>query len=684
MPQAMAFREHADHLARLFGNVLATCRSLSTRELLTYLHSTVSDHPHPVDLPSTPADLNWQLCDTAWVGGWNAKLGSQYVRICSIISFPARSIAPALERLDHLPFEYRRCTRWIAWNKQTARGLFRRTEHGWVSQEKSPLAAVLQRAGGEIRVIDSHATNQARDADAARQEISGDYVGYGHFTTTVVVWDEHPQGAEAKLRTVTEIFEDEGFTVAKETVHTSAAFRSSLPGDIRSSVRRKPLNTMSVAHLAAGMKSAWPGPDKDAHLKAEPWFCAMTEGSTLFHVVNHVYGVGHTLVLGPTGAGKTSLLDFGSVQWARYWPVHVFRFAVGGGERAMTLAVDGQYYPLGTAGLGFQPYRNLDDADERRWAHEWTLDRLKESHIRLTDTVRTFVGEGLSRLAQEPLSQRTITQLVYVLTQMMRTIEGYRNPKMPHYHAMKDILVQQRHVVRALDEYTAHQVYGHLLDADHDDLGEGWYHTFEQESLLTVPRLAPAVLSCLFHRLEARLTGIPTLIEMDEATLPMVIPDYEKTLPAWAMTKRKQNVSLVISMPIVTLLEHQALRPLLLQSCPTRIFTANPAAMEPDVAAVYRGMGCNETVIQQMARARPAGEYVYMSPLGCRRFQLDLGGSLSAVCGSTNAPEDRALIDDLLAKHGRERFAVEWFRAKGYPEAAQWLEEHGGSHDPSP
>lgn len=274
-----------------------------------------------------------------------------------------------------------------------------------------------------------------------------------------------------------------------------------------------------------------------------------------------------------------------------------------------------------------------------------------------------------------PPSRRTLIEYVYVLTAMMRKTEpATRNSSMPNVGELRALLREQRRVIHAMAQYTRGHAYG-LLDSDHDDLmSEGWYHTFEMETLLTMPRLAPADLQHIFHQIERRMTGIPTMIEMDEATLPMAIPDYAETLPAWLMTKRKQNASIILSTPLVTLIEKPALRTLLLQYCPTCYFTPNPAALEDDVAAVYRGMGCNEEIIKDIATMR-LGEYWYMSELGKRRFQLNLGGLLSVFCGSRNSPQDQVEIDAMLAQHGPQGFAAARLRAHGYPDAAAQLEE---------
>ena len=113
------FMQQADYLVYLLRGMLAVARPLTTNETLNYLHSCVSDRWHPVELPQLPVDLDVMLCDTPFYGGWYPRLGRWHLRVCSIHSYPPRSIANTLHALNHLRFPYRWSTRWIAMERQT-------------------------------------------------------------------------------------------------------------------------------------------------------------------------------------------------------------------------------------------------------------------------------------------------------------------------------------------------------------------------------------------------------------------------------------------------------------------------------------------------------------------------------------------------------------------------------------
>jgi type IV secretion system protein VirB4 len=102
-----------------------------------------------------------------------------------------------------------------------------------------------------------------------------------------------------------------------------------------------------------------------------------TDGATPFRLNLHVGDVGHTLIVGPTGAGKSVLLATLAAQWLRYRDAQLYLFDKGRSARATILGVQGDFFDLGEEGaLGLQPLERIDGEDERAWALEWIVGLL--------------------------------------------------------------------------------------------------------------------------------------------------------------------------------------------------------------------------------------------------------------------------------------------------------------------
>src|SRR2546428_7790036 len=165
------------------------------------------------------------------------------------------------------------------------------------------------------------------------------------------------------------------------------------------------------------LSAVWGGEVRDHPLKAPPLFFAKTEGSTPFRFSLHVGDVGHTLVIGPTGAGKSVLLALMALQFRRYPQCQVFAFDFGGSIRASALAMGGDWHDLGGAlaedtlePVALQPLAAVDDPAERTWAAEWVAAILAREGVTVSPEAKEHVWTALNSLASAPVAERTLTR----------------------------------------------------------------------------------------------------------------------------------------------------------------------------------------------------------------------------------------------------------------------------------
>lgn len=89
--------------------------------------------------------------------------------------------------------------------------------------------------------------------------------------------------------------------------------------------------------------------------------------------------------------------------------------------------------------------------------------------------------------------------------------------------------------------------------------------------------------------------------------MPVPVPGWK--FKEWLKTLRKKNVSVVFSSQSLADIEASPIAPVIVESCPTRIFLANERAIEPQIASVYRQFGLNDRQIEIIARATPKRDY---------------------------------------------------------------------------
>lgn len=191
----------------------------------------------------------------------------------------------------------------------------------WFAKRKSIMAILKEVLTNEAAaLVDTDAQNKALDADEALQDLGADVVGHAFVTATVCVWDEDAGRADAKLRLVEKAIQARDFTCMVETINAVEAWLGSLPGHAYANVRQPPISTLNLAHMIP-VSAVWAGPQRNAHLNGPPLFFAQTEGSTPFRFSTHVGDVGHSMVVGPTGAGKSVLLALMALQFRRGGPL---------------------------------------------------------------------------------------------------------------------------------------------------------------------------------------------------------------------------------------------------------------------------------------------------------------------------------------------------------------------------
>jgi type IV secretion system protein VirB4 len=395
------------------------------------------------------------------------------------------------------------------------------------------------------------------------------------------------------------------------------------------------------------LSAVWAGPEHNAHLDGPPLLYAVSSGATPFRLSTHVGDVGHMLVLGPTGAGKSVLLSFLTLQFSRYAGAQVFIFDKGGSARATTLAMNGRHHTLGrTAALNFQPLRDIDDPANRAWAMEWCLGLLDSEGFEVTPERKGDMWAALCSLATAPEAERTLTGLSALLSSMNMKI--------------------------ALHPFTLEGAYGQCLDADRDGLDLADIHCFETEDLMGERSLIAPVLTYLFHRLDARFDGRPTLLILDEAWLFLDNPLFAARIREWLKVLRKKNVSVVFATQSLTDIIDSGIAPAIIESCPQRLFLPNERAQEPQSRAAYERIGLNDRQIQLIAEAIPKRHYYLQSRRGNRLFDLDLGPVALTVCAAS-APEDQLLIDSVLDSVGADAFVAEFLKARGFHWASDLL-----------
>jgi type IV secretion system protein VirB4 len=638
-----------------------TLDRLGSGELLTHLHTCITGLRHKVRVPTIPMYLDGVLASQDMIGGFRPDIGDHHLRVIAVTGFPMDSVPEILGFLGRLPVEYRWSTRFIFLDPASAERALRIYRRNWF-QKRHGLFGLLKESFnfGTVTFANKDAVAMAQDADDAVAEASANLVHFGYFTCNILLFDADRERVDATAREVVKHLQHHGFGARVEEVNAIEAYLGSLPGHGYQNVRKPLLHTLNLADLLP-LTSIWPGLEEHPcpfYPPGSPSLCYVaTAGSTPFRLNLHVGDVGHTLILGPTGSGKSTLVGLLIAQFFRYPRAQVFLFDKDYSAYVLAHACGAEYYDIAGDGdreLAFTPLAGVDRTSERRWAEEWLEVLLDLQSVTPAPAQRAALWRALELLAESP--SRTMTDLVHTLQD-----EGLRE---------------------GLAHYTLSGPLGRLLDAQTDDLGQGHLQVFEMSHLMALGQkhLVP-ILLYLFHRVEQRLeAGTPSLVIIEEAWVTALHSLFGAAVEGWLRTLRKKNAAVVFVSQSVADVVNSPRRDVILESCPTKIFLPNPEAEGDHVRRLYESIGLNRRQVQILATALPKRQYYVVSPLGRRLINLGLGPVALSFVGMAGR-DANVQANEQMAAHGRS-WPAAWLRARGLEAAAEsWMRysEEGGN-----
>lgn len=627
-------------LQRLKGHklVLEDGSTVTHDDFLRWLQFCVTGINQPVQLPSNPMYLDALIGGQELYTGVVPKLGQKFIQVVAIEGFPLESQPGILTALGELQCEYRWSNRFIFMDAHEAVGHLDKYRKKWKQKIRGFFDQVFNTNTGSV---DQDAMTMVADAEAAIAEVNSGLVAQGYYTSVVVLMDESRARVESAARKVEKSINALGFAARIETINTMDAFLGSIPGHGVENVRRPLLNTLNLADLLP-TSTIWTGeaeapcPFYPPH--SPPLMHCVTHGATPFRLNLHIRDLGHTLIFGPPGSGKSTFLGLTTAQLLRYAGFTVNAFDKGNSLLPLCEGVGGQHYTVGGDGskLAFAPLQFLETKADRAWAMEFIDTLLALNGVATTPAQRNQIGIAILSMHQN--AAKTMSE--FCLT------------------------VQDESVREALKQYTIDGMMGHLLDAEQDGLALSSFNVFEIEELMNLgEKYALPVLLYLFRRIERALKGQPSAIILDEAWVMLGHPAFRAKIKEWLKVLRKANCIVIMATQNLSDAASSGILDVMVEATASKIFLPNPYARDEDASALYRRMGLNNRQIEILATAEPKRHYYYMSEKGRRLFDLALGPFALAFVGNSDK-EAIATVQALKVKHGRD-WVHAWLHSKG-------------------
>ena len=475
---------------------------------------------------------------------------------------------------------------------------------------------------------DRFSAEMAQYAEDTLAEIEREALSYGRFALTATVFTDPSVSdpgvrrarVDAAAHEVSEALQDSGFVVRKERLNGLEAFLGSLPGHAHYNIRTQGVSSRTFA-WAMPTTSIWTG--SRTNPAPEPLFPQGTPAlltgraltGELFDFNLHVGDVGHGLVFGPTGGGKSVLLGLLAAQWQRYKNGQVIVFDKGRSMQRLTRALGGSVSIFNAEYGGVAP---LEAADRlgAAWLERW---------------IHTLAG--VSNIPRSPARDSEVKTLSQsVLASKLRSFEALaRLTQDPDLRLMFDTYhtSESTAVLRGGKSYTGLSSNMTMLETE------------EIFSDLDARARVPLI-DYLFEEVARRIDGRPTLIILDEAWAYLKTPVFADRITSWLREGRKKNLTLLMATQSLKDVLDDDLMGVIMESCKTKIYLPNAGARSDVLKPQYMRLGLNEQQVENIATATPKRDY-YITQEGHERVvDFALGPATLTLIGQTKLEESAA------------------------------------------
>jgi type IV secretion system protein VirB4 len=556
------------------------------------------------------------------------RVGDHFVRILTMKEAIAETRPLVLDRLFKIEGNFYVVTEWTPLSMAKARKEvdkrrrhFNMSKSGFVSQIGSDPAKTNQR---DVLIDESKQADIENLGECLRA--LGDGQTLGDFSLTVVLYSTDLQTINQEMGEFTGVFTNADGALFTETYNQLNALFATVPGNYAQNLRKMYLLNSNYADLSF-LFTIHPGEKTNPHLRSEYLAVLETDNATPYYLNLHNGEVAHTLILGMTGSGKSFLCNFLLTNAQKYRP-QTYIFDIGGSFQSLTEIFGGTYLNVGQESRDFT-------------INPFSLPETKENMQFLFSFFRVLIEGNDKRYRLDFKEERKLWEAIermYVVAPEQRTLSTF-----------SEIIGELK---ERLHRWTKEGQYGFLFDNVEDTLSFASFQTFNFAGWGDAPEVLEPLLFYVLHRASNEIANPEKLATfktflMDEAWLFIKNETIRTYIVAAQKTWRKHNAAMILATQSIKELEESGMLAVVAESCPTKIFLANPEMNRQ----VYReAFHLNDTEIDIIADLIPPGEMLIRKAQSSKKVRLNVD-SVSYWIATNNA-RDNLLKREAFAQYG--------------------------------
>jgi type IV secretion/conjugal transfer VirB4 family ATPase len=545
------------------------------------------------------------------------RVGDHIVRVLTMKEAITETRPLVLDALLKIPANFYVVTEWTPLPADKARKEvnkrrrhFNMSKTGFVSQMGNDAAMTNPR---DVLVDESKQADIEDLGDCLRA--LGDGQSLGDFSLTIVLYGRSRAELDQLVAEFTGVFTNADGNLFVETYNQLNAYFATVPGNYALNLRKLYLLNTNYADLSF-LFTILPGEKTNPQLGTEYLAVLETDNSTPYYLNLHTGDVAHTLILGMSGSGKSYLSNF-LLQNAQKYKLLTFVFDIGGSFQSLTKIFKGSYLNVGQEARDFT-------------INPFSLPQTKENLQFLFSFFRVLIEGNEQRYRLDFKEERRLwdaIERIYVLEPKQRTVSNFGN-----------IIGELK---ERLHRWTRGGQYGFLFDNAEDTLSFKSFQTFNFHGWNDAPEVLEPLLFYVLHRASNEITdpkklGTPKFFLLDEAWLFIKNETIRNYVVQAQKTWRKHKAAMILATQSIKELEESGMLAIVAESCPTKIFLANPDMNRE----VYReAFHLNDTELDIISGLVPPGQMLIRKAQTSKKVHLNVD-SVSHWMATNNARDN--------------------------------------------
>jgi type IV secretion system protein TrbE len=555
------------------------------------------------------------------------KVGEHHVRVLTMKEAITETRPLVLDSLLKIPANFMVCTEWTPLPADKARKEvnkrrrhFNMSKTGFVSQIANDATKTNTR---DVLVDESKQADIDNLGDCLRA--LGEGQSLGDFSLSIVLYGDSKAQVDQLVGEFVSVFTNADGNLFTETYNQLNAYFAMVPGNYALNLRKLYLLNSNYADLSF-LFTILPGETRNAHLGTEYLAVLETDNSTPYFLNLHNGEVAHTLILGMTGSGKSYFCNFLLQNAQKYNPL-TFIFDIGASFQSLTTIFGGSYLNVGQDARDFT-------------INPFSLTPTKENKQFLFSFFRVLIEENEQRCRLDFKEERKLwdaVERIYALEPEQRTVSSFSN-----------IIGELK---ERLHRWTKDGQHG-LFDNAEDTLSFSRFQTFNFAGWGDAPDVLEPLLFYVLHRASNEITdprklAMFKMFLLDEAWLFIKNETIRGYIVSAQKTWRKHNAAMILATQSIKELEESGMLQIVSESCPTKIFLANP---EMDRELYREAFHLNDTELELIAGLVPPGQMLIRKAESSKKVQLNVDSVTHWT--ATNNVRDNLKKREYFERHG--------------------------------